>query len=208
MAASSSDTAVPAPFSGFGPRAPGFFKALAFHQSKAWYDANRAIYEAEVKGPTVALLALLSQRFAAAGVPLRGDARSVFRLNRDVRFAREKHPYKTAGGAVLSRDGTRRTPGFVYLHIDPAGCFLAAGFWQPRRPSWSVCAVPCSAIRRRSPRSRPGSARRGSRCGARGRSSACRAASRRPGARRAAAAAPGLGGARGSLRRVRATRSR
>jgi uncharacterized protein (TIGR02453 family) len=119
------------PFTGFGPRALGFFKALAFHQSKAWLDENRAIYEAEVRQPKVALLGELSRRFATAGIPLEGDARGIFRLNRDVRFSRDRHPYKTHGGAVMSRDGSRRAAGLLYLHVDPAGCFLAAGFWQP-----------------------------------------------------------------------------
>lgn len=122
----------PAPFTGFGPRALDFFKALAFHQDKAWFEENRPIYEAEVRRPMEALLATLSRRFAESGPPLRGDARSIFRLHRDVRFSKDKRPYKTNGGAVLSPDGTKRTQGFLYLHLDPEGCFAASGFWQPQ----------------------------------------------------------------------------
>lgn len=121
-------------FSGFGPKALDFFRALAFHQSKAWFDENRALYESDVKAPLVALVAELTARCDEAGLPFRGDARSVFRLNRDIRFAKDKRPYKQNGGAVLTRDGTKNSPGLLYIHVDPEGCFTAAGFWHPEPP--------------------------------------------------------------------------
>lgn len=119
------------PFTGFGPKALDFFRALAFHQSKVWFDENRALYESDVKAPLVALVAALTAACGEAGLPLRGDARSVFRLNRDIRFAKDKRPYKTNGGAVLTPDGAKKTPGLLYIHVDPEGCFTAAGFWHP-----------------------------------------------------------------------------
>jgi uncharacterized protein (TIGR02453 family) len=118
-------------FTGFGPRALDFFKALAFHQDKAWFEANRGIYETEVKAPLVALLEDVTKACADAKLPFRGDARSIFRLHRDIRFSKDKRPYKTNGGAVLTVDGSKKTPGLLYIHVDPAGCFLAAGFWHP-----------------------------------------------------------------------------
>jgi uncharacterized protein (TIGR02453 family) len=119
------------PFTGFGPRALDFFRALAFHQSKQWFEENRAIYDEEVRAPLEALLAQLSAELEDAGLPIRGGRASIFRLHRDTRFGKDKRPYKTNSGAVLSRDGTKRSQGFVYLHLDPEGCFAAAGFWQP-----------------------------------------------------------------------------
>ena len=124
--------AAPGSFEGFGPRALDFFRALAFHQAKPWFEENRALYEAELRRPLEALLVDLTGAFAEAGLPLRADARSIFRLHRDTRFAKDKRPYKTNAGAVLSRDGTKRSQGFVYVHVDPEGCFAAAGFWQPQ----------------------------------------------------------------------------
>jgi uncharacterized protein (TIGR02453 family) len=126
-----SPAASPPAFSGFGPRALDFFKALAFHQDKAWFEENRSLYEAEVKAPLEVLLRDLTAAFATMGLPLQGNARSVFRLHRDIRFSKDKRPYKTNSGAVLSRDGTKRAQGFLYLHLDPEGCFAAAGFWRP-----------------------------------------------------------------------------
>jgi uncharacterized protein (TIGR02453 family) len=121
-----------AEFRGFGPDALPFFKALAFHQSKAWFEENRALYEAQVRGPMQALFADLGPALAARGIPLTADPkRGLFRINRDVRFSKDKSPYKAHASGVVSRDGTKRAQGFVYVHVDPAGSFLAAGFWQP-----------------------------------------------------------------------------
>ena len=121
-------------FEGFGPKALDFFRGLGFHQSKAWFDENRGLYESDVKAPLVALVGALSEGCAEAGLPLRGDGRSLFRLNRDIRFSKDKRPYKTNGGAILSSDGSKRNPGLLYIHIDPEGCFVAAGFWHPEPP--------------------------------------------------------------------------
>ena len=123
-----------AAFEGFGPKALDFFRALGFHQSKAWFDENRGLYESDVKAPLVALVGALSEGCAEAGLPLRGDGRSLFRLNRDIRFSKDKRPYKTNGGAILSSDGSKKAPGLLYVHVDPEGCFVAAGFWHPEPP--------------------------------------------------------------------------
>jgi uncharacterized protein (TIGR02453 family) len=120
------------PFSGFGPQALPFFKALAFHQTKDWFEANRAIYDGDVKGPLGDLVEELAARFAKAKIPLKGDRKaSLFRINRDVRFAKDKSPYKTNSGAVLTRSGMKNDPGLIYAHIAAEGCFAAAGFYQP-----------------------------------------------------------------------------
>src|SRR5262249_50943318 len=64
--------------------------------------------------------------------PLVGDpARSPFRIHRDTRFSRDKSPYKTNAGAVISRSGRRDDPGVLYVHVAPDGCFLGCGFWHP-----------------------------------------------------------------------------
>ena len=116
-------------FKGFGPKALPFLKALKFHQSKAWFDENKALYENDLLAPMVALLDDLGAAFAKAGIPLRAEGkRSIFRIHRDVRFAKDKSPYKTHCGAVMTRSGGKSENGLLYLHIDPEGCFAAAGF--------------------------------------------------------------------------------
>jgi len=119
-------------FAGFGSQAIPFLKALGFHQTKEWFEANRATYESDLKGPMGELVEDLSAAFATAKLPIKGDRKSsVFRINRDVRFAKDKSPYKTNVGAVMTRGGAKGEPGLFYVHVSPDGCFAAAGFYQP-----------------------------------------------------------------------------
>lgn len=125
-----------AAFTGFGPKALPFFEALKFHQDRAWFEENRGLYEADVVAPMAALVDDLTAAFAARKIPLRGDGRrAMFRLNRDIRFSKDKSPYKTHAGAVLTRSGDKKDPGLLYIHIDPTGCFAAAGFYRPEAPA-------------------------------------------------------------------------
>jgi uncharacterized protein (TIGR02453 family) len=87
-----------------------------------------------VLGPFRLLLAEVISALSARGIPLSGDpAKAIFRIHRDVRFSHDKLPYKTHAGAVLTRDGFKAKSGLLYVHLDPAGCFVAAGFWQPEK---------------------------------------------------------------------------
>jgi uncharacterized protein (TIGR02453 family) len=119
-------------FDGFGPQALGFLKALGFHQNREWFLENKHLYESELREPMAALVASLSAELARRGIGLTGDPkRSVFRIHRDVRFTKEKHPYKTHCGAALSRDGGKNSAGVLYIHVAPEGSFAAAGFYHP-----------------------------------------------------------------------------
>ena len=119
-------------FTGFGPQALPFFKALAFHQTKEWFEANRAIYDNEIRGPFGDLVEDVAAALAKSGSLLKGDRKSsLFRIHRDVRFAKDKSPYKTSAGAVLTRSGGKNDPGLLYFHLAPEGCFVAAGFYDP-----------------------------------------------------------------------------
>jgi uncharacterized protein (TIGR02453 family) len=120
------------PFQGFGPNALPFLKALAFHQSKEWFEANKATYESDLKTPIGDLVEDLSAAFAKAKIPIKGDRKSsLFRIHRDVRFSKDKSPYKTDIGAVMTRAGAKNEPGLIYLHVALDGCFAAAGFYDP-----------------------------------------------------------------------------
>ena len=121
------------PFAGFGPAALPFLKALAFHQTKEWFEANRATYETDLKTPIGDLVEDLAAAFTEAKIPLKGDRKSsLFRIHRDVRFAKDKSPYKTNVGAVMTRiGGAKNEPGLFYVHVAVDGCFTAAGFYDP-----------------------------------------------------------------------------
>ena len=118
-------------FGGFTPAATRFFTDLAANQERAWFEAHKAVYEREVKAPMGALIEDLAAELARRKVPLMGDPkRGLFRIHRDVRFSKDKTPYKTHAGAVLTRDGRKDTQGLLYIHLDPGGSFMAAGFYH------------------------------------------------------------------------------
>ena len=120
------------PFEGFDDDAFALLRGIAAHQSREWFLAHKAAYEAEVRDPMAALAVALACELMARGLPFRGDARrSVFRVHRDVRFSKDKRPYKTHIGAALTRDGNKMSPGVLYIHVEPEGCFAAAGFYRP-----------------------------------------------------------------------------
>lgn len=117
---------------GVGPAAFAFLSDLAANNDRTWFMANKPRYESDVLVPFRSLLAGVITTLAARKIPLTGDpAKAVFRIHRDVRFSHDKLPYKTHAGAVLTRDGGKGKSGLLYIHLDPAECFVAAGFWQP-----------------------------------------------------------------------------
>ena len=122
-------------FTGFPVEGLQFLRDLAANNDPAWFKPRREEYEALVRGPMVALIADLLTLAAARKLPLTGDpAKAVFRIHRDVRFSKDKRPYKTHCGASLTRTGAKLAPGLFYVHIEPGGCFVAGGFWHPEPP--------------------------------------------------------------------------
>lgn len=114
--------ALPAAFPGFDPADLAFLSNLAARNERDWFIANRAVYDDVLKPALGALIADASTACAARGLALGGDpSRSQFRIHRDVRFSKNKAPYKTHLSAVLTRDGLKMSPGMAYIHIEPEG---------------------------------------------------------------------------------------
>ena len=122
-------------FGGFPEEGLRFLLDLAANNDPAWFKPRREDYEAHVRGPMLALVADLLTQAVARRLPLKGEPeRAVFRIYRDVRFSKDKRPYKTHCGASLSRTGAKLAPGLFYIHVEPGSCFVAAGFWHPEPP--------------------------------------------------------------------------
>jgi uncharacterized protein (TIGR02453 family) len=107
-------------FRGFGSGAVTFYEDLAVHNSREWWAANKARYEAEVRRPMEQLLEDLAAEF--------GEAK-VFRPNRDTRFSKDKTPYKTNVAAVIHGDGG----GAVYLSLSAEGLHVGGGAYHLER---------------------------------------------------------------------------
>lgn len=126
-------------FTGFRHEGLAFLKELSrlqdegdFEGARDFFIRNKSVHERELKLPLGLLMEELAARLKAKAIPLRGDRKSaLFRINRDVRFSRDKSPYKTHSGAVLTPTGSRKDQGVLYMHVSPAGCLMAAGFYRP-----------------------------------------------------------------------------
>jgi uncharacterized protein (TIGR02453 family) len=126
------------PFSGFKPVATAFLTDLARHNQRQWFEDHRDVYERELRAPLRALVEEMDVRLATSAPELVGDPkRSPFRIHRDVRFSKDKSPYKTNVGFWLAHCDVGRAAteihggaGF-YFHLQPRQSFIAAGIWMP-----------------------------------------------------------------------------
>jgi len=113
-----------------------FLLDLEGHNDREWFQANRDRYEAHLKQPALRFIADFSGPLHAISPHFRADPRpvggSLFRIHRDIRFSRDKSPYKTHCGIQFrhERGKDAHAPGF-YLHLEPGGCFAALGCWRP-----------------------------------------------------------------------------
>ncbi|WP_020671729.1 DUF2461 domain-containing protein [Amycolatopsis nigrescens] len=106
-------------FAGFGEYAVEFYDGLLADNSKPYWEDNLATYRADVRAPMEALLTELEPEFGAEF----GEAK-VFRPHRDVRFAKDKSPYKTHCGGVLEQG---RGGGAYYVELSSAGLRAGGG---------------------------------------------------------------------------------
>lgn len=106
-------------FTGFGDGAIEFYDGLAADNSRAYWEDHLHLYRSDVRAPMEALLAELAPEFG----PGFGEGK-VFRPYRDVRFARDKSPYKTHCGAVIEQG---RGGGAYYVEISSAGLRAGGG---------------------------------------------------------------------------------
>jgi len=106
-------------FTGFGEHAIDFYDGLVADNSKSYWEDNKHVYAADVRAPMEALLAELTAEFATDF----GKA-TVFRPYRDVRFAKDKTPYKTHCGGVIEPG---RGAGAYYVEVGPEGLRVGGG---------------------------------------------------------------------------------
>jgi uncharacterized protein (TIGR02453 family) len=117
-----------------------FLRALARNNDRAWFQAHKADFQDHVRDPALRLVADLQPALREVTAHFRADPKTVggslFRIQRDTRFANDKTPYKTHAGMRFFHERGREieAPSF-YLHVQPGNCFMAAGFWHPEAPT-------------------------------------------------------------------------
>ena len=133
-------------FTHFRPAALTFLRGLKKHNDKSWFIEHRPTYDHEVLGPLKLMAEELDVRFAKLAPEFVAPAKhALFRIHRDVRFSKDKSPYKTHAALwVFHRDAGRGVgrdahggAGF-YFHLEPGASMVAGGFWMPPRPLLGV----------------------------------------------------------------------
>ena len=109
-----------------------FLKQLRKNNRKEWFDANREKYLL-AKANVDAFVDDAIKAFSSFDRSLTGlKAKDcVFRIYRDVRFSKDKRPYKTNMGASINAGGKKMEVAGYYLHIEPGGSLIAGGRWMP-----------------------------------------------------------------------------
>ncbi len=122
------------PFDGFPREGIDFMKRLKRNNNRPWFEKHKAEYESSVKLPMQSLIAALHPHFERFAPEFDiNPKRSLFRIYRDVRFSKDKTPYKTHVAAhFVLRGKPKGVEGSgYYLHIEPGEVFLGGGIYMP-----------------------------------------------------------------------------
>ena len=112
-----------------------FLKNLEKNNEKSWFDANRSGYvfaKSDYEAFINALLDSLSQ--SDDSIASLTAKSCMFRINRDVRFSKNKQPYKNNFGASMNKGGKKSLLAGYYFHLEPGASFVGGGLWMPLGP--------------------------------------------------------------------------
>ena len=112
-----------------------FLKELKDNNSKEWLDDNKKSYENtknDILTLTTELIITLSDTDKTISNAYLDPKKCITRLNRDLRFAKDKTPYKTDYYIVLNKNGKNSSSAFYFLHIEPNNCFVGGGVYNPQ----------------------------------------------------------------------------
>ena len=112
-----------------------FLRGLKRNNDRTWFDARKSVYEQELKAPMLALIGELNEAMVGfAPMHIRPPQKIMMRIYRDIRFSKDKRPYKNHVSAWWVRDGLQKTSGGgFYLQISAEEVLVAAGVYMPER---------------------------------------------------------------------------
>jgi uncharacterized protein (TIGR02453 family) len=119
----------------FRPESLKFFRGLERNNDRDWFNERKAVYEAELKEPMLAIIRRVTDAMMDfAPNHVRPAEKSLFRIYRDTRFSNNKLPYKTHVAAWWSHMGMEKTSGAgYYFQVSPKGVVVAAGAYMPEK---------------------------------------------------------------------------
>ena len=116
---------------GFSTKTFKLLEELRDNNNREWFHAHKTEIDEHCREPFIFLLNCLTQELSDHSIRLSGGKQTMFRLNRDVRFAKDKSPYNHHISGTLTRSGMKNEQGgIVYLRLDPTGGRLGAGSWR------------------------------------------------------------------------------
>ncbi len=130
-------------FRGFPKAAFTFLSGLAAHNEREWFEARREDYEQSLRVPMKALIEEMDARLATFAPEITGTVKgSMFRIHRDIRFSKNKAPYKTNAACWFFHRDSKGAVGKeavhggagMYFHLEPRACFAGGGVWMPPAP--------------------------------------------------------------------------
>lgn len=112
-----------------------FLKDLKKNNNKPWFDAHRHQYEAAKKDFETFIQTVIDKHALKDPTLKDQEAKKcMFRINRDIRFSKDKSPYKTNFGASINRGGRKSIYAGYYFHAEPGASFVGGGLWMPMPP--------------------------------------------------------------------------
>jgi len=109
-----------------------FLEQLQENNNREWFHANKSIYDEAKREFEVFIDSLIPAIAKFDDSVKQMTAKDcIFRIFRDVRFAKDKSPYKTNFGAFIAKGGRKNHGPGYYFHIQPGECFLSGGVWMP-----------------------------------------------------------------------------
>jgi uncharacterized protein (TIGR02453 family) len=130
----------PPTFTGFRPSLIKFLVELSENNNRVWFEKNRDRYENEVRTPALVFIEAMEPWIKSISpyfdaIPSKTGG-SLMRIHKDIRFSKDKTPYKTNVGIQFRHERGKdvHAPGF-YVHLAPDMCFLGVGTWHPPSPA-------------------------------------------------------------------------
>ncbi len=120
----------------FTPKTVDFLVELLLHNNRDWFNENKQKYEDLVREPSFAFIRAIGPEIEQISPFYEAKAKksggSLKRIHRDVRFSRNKTPYKTNIGIQIRHQAGKYAPEY-YIHIEPDEVFVGVGMWRPAR---------------------------------------------------------------------------
>jgi len=125
----------------FPAKTVSFLKKLSKNNSRDWFEAHRDVYNSDFLEPALQLVVELGEKLLTITPNIQAVPKidkSIFRLHRDVRFSKDKSPYKTNLGIYFWEGKKKMESSGFYLEVNTKGFFFGSGIYMPSKEQWKI----------------------------------------------------------------------